>query len=58
MTRPAAPQAARDDRARRTPARQMSLIPWEPSVTKEELDRRAREPGTKLADFWKRMGRS
>jgi len=35
------------------------LVPWDPSITKEELDRRANEPGgSTLAEFWKRMGRT
>lgn len=33
------------------------LVPWEPTITREELDRRAAEPGgTTLAEFWKKMG--
>lgn len=34
------------------------LVPWDPSITREELDRRAEEPGSSLAEFWKRMGRT
>jgi hypothetical protein len=34
------------------------LVPWDPSITQEELDRRMKEPGESLAEFWKRMGRS
>ncbi len=33
------------------------LVPWDPSITREELDRRANEPGSTLAEFWKRLGR-
>ncbi|HEY1376739.1 MAG TPA: hypothetical protein VGF55_08085 [Gemmataceae bacterium] len=33
------------------------LVPWDPSITREELDRRMKEPGSSLAEFWKRMGR-
>jgi len=32
------------------------LCPWEPSLTVEEIDRRSKEGGTSLAEFWKRMG--
>lgn len=33
------------------------LVPWDPSITKEELDRRAAEPGgMPLAEFWRRIG--
>jgi antitoxin (DNA-binding transcriptional repressor) of toxin-antitoxin stability system len=33
------------------------IVPWEPTVTKEDLDRRsAAGGGMSLADFWKRMG--
>jgi hypothetical protein len=32
------------------------LCPWDPTLTREELDRRAAKGGTSLADFWKRMG--
>jgi hypothetical protein len=35
------------------------LVPWDPTLTREELDRRAAEPGGKpLAEFWKQMGRT
>lgn len=37
------------------------LVPWNPAITKAELDRRAAEPGgMALAEFWKRfiMGRT
>jgi len=35
------------------------LIPWEPDVTREEIDRRVRESrGRTLADIWKRLGAS
>ena len=33
------------------------LVPWEPGLTRDELDRRANTPGgMKLADFWNQMG--
>ena len=33
------------------------LCPWDPTITKEEIDRRMKEPGAMtLAEFWKRMG--
>jgi len=33
------------------------LVPWDPTITKEELDRRAAGPGgMTLAEFWKKMG--
>ena len=33
-------------------------VPWDPSITREDLDRRANEEsGGPLAEFWKRMGR-
>ena len=32
-------------------------IPWEPDVTREEIDRRIRESkGSTLSDIWKRLG--
>jgi hypothetical protein len=32
------------------------LCPWNPAITKAELDRRAAEPGgLALAEFWKRF---
>ena len=35
------------------------ICPWDPSLTREEIDRIAAEPGgMSLADFWKKMGRS
>lgn len=35
------------------------LVPWDPSITREELDRRAESPdGMTLAEFWKQMGRT
>ena len=36
------------------------IVPWDPSITLEELDRRANEPddGETLAEFWTRMGRN
>jgi hypothetical protein len=39
------------------PAGEEPLIPWEPGVTGEEIDRRVRESkGRTLADIWKRLG--
>ena len=33
------------------------LIPWDPSITREELDRRANAPGGRsLAEIWQRLG--
>lgn len=33
------------------------LIPWEPGVTREEIDRRVRESErTTLAEIWRRLG--
>lgn len=32
------------------------LVPWDPSITKEELDRRAAEPGLTLDEVKKRLG--
>lgn len=34
------------------------ICPWNPELTREEIDRRVAEGGTSLADFWKKMGRS
>jgi len=31
------------------------LVPWEPSVTQEELDRRAREPGRTWSEIRQRF---
>ena len=31
------------------------LVPWDPSITREELDRRAREPGRSWAEIRKRF---
>jgi hypothetical protein len=32
------------------------LVPWNPAITKAELDRRAAEPGgMALAEFWQRF---
>jgi hypothetical protein len=37
--------------------RQPALVPWNPSITKDELDRRAAGPGgMTLGEFWKQMG--
>jgi hypothetical protein len=39
------------------PAAAEPLIPWEPDVTREEIDRRVHESkGRTLADIWKRLG--
>jgi hypothetical protein len=39
------------------PAAAEPLIPWEPNVTREEIDRRVRESkGRTLADIWERLG--
>ena len=32
------------------------LVPWDPSITKEELDRRANEPGLTIDEVRKRLG--
>jgi hypothetical protein len=33
------------------------LVPWDPSITREELDRRANAPGGRsLAEIWQRLG--
>jgi hypothetical protein len=32
------------------------LVPWDPTITKEELDRRAAEPGLTLDEVKKRLG--
>lgn len=32
------------------------LCPWDPSITREELDRRSARGGMPLAEFWKKMG--
>lgn len=33
------------------------LVPWDPSITQEELDRRESEPGgMTLKEFWTKMG--
>jgi hypothetical protein len=32
------------------------LVPWDPSITKEELDRRAAEPGLSIEEVRKRLG--
>lgn len=37
----------------KTPAE--PLVPWDPSITKEELDRRAREPGRTWAEIRQRF---
>jgi len=43
-----------------TPARPRTpdepLIPWEPDVTREELDRRLAEPGLTIDEVRKRLG--
>ena len=43
--------------ARLIPAAADPLCLWDPTVTKEEIDRRvAAGGGTTLAEFWKKMG--
>lgn len=32
------------------------LCPWEPTLTKEEIDRRVKQGGRPLAEIWKRLG--
>lgn len=32
------------------------ICPWEPDLTREEIDRRIKEGGTSLAEFWRRVG--
>jgi hypothetical protein len=32
------------------------LVPWDPSITREELDRRAAEPGLTFDEVRKRLG--
>ena len=32
------------------------LVPWDPTLTREELDRRAAEPGLTIDDVRKRLG--
>jgi hypothetical protein len=33
------------------------LVPWDPSITRDELDRRANAPGGRsLAEIWQRLG--
>ena len=32
------------------------LVPWDPSITREELDRRAAEPGFSIDEVRKRLG--
>ena len=39
-----------------TPPPVEPICPWEPDLTREEIDRRSAEGGTSLANFWKRMG--
>lgn len=41
---------------RKYTALQEPLCPWNPTLTREELDRRGAKGGTSLTDFWKRMG--
>ena len=33
-----------------------TICPWDPTLTREELDRRSKEGGLPLAEFWRRMG--
>ena len=43
--------------ARLIPAADEPLCPWDPTITKEEINRRIAEGGgTTLAEFWKKMG--
>lgn len=43
--------------ARLIPAGNEPLCPWDPTLTKEEINRRMTEPGAMtLAEFWKKMG--
>jgi hypothetical protein len=32
------------------------LVPWDPTITREELDRRAAEPGLTIEEVRKRLG--
>lgn len=32
------------------------LCPWEPNLTREEIERRKKEGGMTLNEFWKRIG--
>lgn len=32
------------------------LVPWDPTITREELDRRASEPGLTIDELRKRLG--
>jgi hypothetical protein len=38
------------------PDRAEPLCPWEPDLTREEVERRCQEPGTSLDEFWRKMG--
>ncbi|HEY1190663.1 MAG TPA: hypothetical protein VGE74_23730 [Gemmata sp.] len=38
------------------PAALDPLVPWDPSLTREELDRRATEPGVAIEEVRKRLG--
>jgi hypothetical protein len=39
-----------------TPAPGEPLVPWDPTITREELDRRAAEPGLTIDEVRKRLG--
>ena len=58
-TAPKQPIEFRDESGRvlaRTVPGAEPLIPWEPDVTKEELDRRTAEPGLTFEEVKKRLG--
>ena len=40
----------------RTVQKPEPICPWEPNLTQEEIERRSKQGGTSLAEFWKRMG--
>ncbi len=39
-----------------TPTPDEPLVPWDSSITREELDRRASEPGLSIEEVRKRLG--
>ena len=41
---------------KRTPTPGEPLVPWDPSITQAELDRRAAEPGLTFEEVKKRLG--
>ncbi len=43
-------------RPQRVPSPDEPLVPWDPTITKEELDRRAAEPGISFEEMKKRLG--